>query len=235
MLAAGTTTWDSLADESYIGRMANLGLIPWSTILGGSYDDAQVRVSLCDVLTPNNFWFLFSVGHSCVMENVGLQSITGRRQQLFHRQWLYCLLRCFAVSETEWTIRTVLPRYIISLRNSGMILAAAEVSDLHSAFSSVVGIIKFFSPIKCGGLRQKHIRMRSRTTCSFLLLQRDTYGLKTRPTWTTRKRYFHFRLFHQQPSDTRLQTWAWCMFDWKIISTITHKGLCFFSGTIRNA
>lgn len=42
MLAAGTTTWDSLAAESYIGRIANLGLIPWSTVLDGSYDDAQV-------------------------------------------------------------------------------------------------------------------------------------------------------------------------------------------------
>lgn len=47
MLAAGTTTWDSLADESYIGRIANQGLISWSTVLGGSYDDAQVsRVAL---------------------------------------------------------------------------------------------------------------------------------------------------------------------------------------------
>src|ERR1700722_379107 len=45
MLAAGTTTWDSLADSSYIGRIANLGVIPWSDILDGSYDDAQVSFS----------------------------------------------------------------------------------------------------------------------------------------------------------------------------------------------
>ena len=43
MLDAGSTNWDSLADESYIGRIANIGIISWSTVLGGSYDDAQVR------------------------------------------------------------------------------------------------------------------------------------------------------------------------------------------------
>ncbi|KZP26488.1 glycoside hydrolase family 76 protein [Athelia psychrophila] len=41
MLAAGVTTWDSLAGESYIGRVANTGIPSWSTVLDGSYDDAQ--------------------------------------------------------------------------------------------------------------------------------------------------------------------------------------------------
>ena len=43
MLAAGTTTWGTLADLSFIGRMANLG-VPWVTILDGSYDDAQASL-----------------------------------------------------------------------------------------------------------------------------------------------------------------------------------------------
>ncbi|KIM78166.1 glycoside hydrolase family 76 protein [Piloderma croceum F 1598] len=42
MLAAGTMTWDSLADESFIGRFANVDISAvWSIVLGGSYDDAQ--------------------------------------------------------------------------------------------------------------------------------------------------------------------------------------------------
>jgi len=43
MLAAGTTSWDSLARWSYIGRAATLtlGLTPWDLFFGGSYDDAQ--------------------------------------------------------------------------------------------------------------------------------------------------------------------------------------------------
>lgn len=46
MLAADTTTWDSLADESYIGRIANIGTMGWSVVLDGSYDDAQVCVAV---------------------------------------------------------------------------------------------------------------------------------------------------------------------------------------------
>jgi hypothetical protein len=43
MLAGNTTKWDSLADESFIGRIANLGIVDlWPAILDGSYDDAQV-------------------------------------------------------------------------------------------------------------------------------------------------------------------------------------------------
>ena len=42
MLGASSTNWDSLADESYIGRIANAGNLSWSEILGGRYDDAQV-------------------------------------------------------------------------------------------------------------------------------------------------------------------------------------------------
>jgi hypothetical protein len=49
MLGAGTTTWGSLADESYIGRIANIGIVPWSTVLGGSYDDAQVHFLVLDL------------------------------------------------------------------------------------------------------------------------------------------------------------------------------------------
>ncbi|KAJ6577077.1 glycoside hydrolase [Mycena sp. CBHHK59/15] len=45
MLATGTGEFSSLADNSYIGRTANLqadlGISLWSTILGGSYDDAS--------------------------------------------------------------------------------------------------------------------------------------------------------------------------------------------------
>ncbi|KAF7973259.1 hypothetical protein HWV62_15685 [Athelia sp. TMB] len=41
MLGAGTTTWDSLAALSYIGRIAETGILSWKTVLGGSYDDAQ--------------------------------------------------------------------------------------------------------------------------------------------------------------------------------------------------
>lgn len=44
MLGAGTTTWDSLAALSYIGRIAETGILSWKTVLGGSYDDAQVRI-----------------------------------------------------------------------------------------------------------------------------------------------------------------------------------------------
>jgi len=42
MLVGSTTTWGSLADESFIGRTANFGIVDlWPAFLGGSYDDAQ--------------------------------------------------------------------------------------------------------------------------------------------------------------------------------------------------
>ncbi|KAJ7451171.1 glycoside hydrolase family 76 protein [Mycena latifolia] len=45
MLATGTDEFSSLADNSYLGRTANLqattGISLWSSILGGSYDDAS--------------------------------------------------------------------------------------------------------------------------------------------------------------------------------------------------
>jgi len=42
MLSAGTTTWRSLAAESFIGRIANIQIASiWPIVLGGSYDDAQ--------------------------------------------------------------------------------------------------------------------------------------------------------------------------------------------------
>lgn len=72
MLAAGTTTWDSLADESYIGRIANQGIIPWSVILGGSYDDAQVsNIPLPSDRSNEIIWH--PVGHTRPLEDSGLQ------------------------------------------------------------------------------------------------------------------------------------------------------------------
>nr|GAT56992.1 six-hairpin glycosidase [Mycena chlorophos] len=45
MLATGQDQWSDLADNSYLGRTANLeydlGISLWSDILGGSWDDAQ--------------------------------------------------------------------------------------------------------------------------------------------------------------------------------------------------
>jgi hypothetical protein len=50
MLATGTTTWRALAAESFIGRIANIGIKDlWSVVLGGSYDDAQV----CSCASPS--------------------------------------------------------------------------------------------------------------------------------------------------------------------------------------
>lgn len=43
MLLDGTTTWDSVADESYLGRIVNTGIPSWSKALDESWDDAQVR------------------------------------------------------------------------------------------------------------------------------------------------------------------------------------------------
>lgn len=40
MLGAGMTTWDDLADTSYVGRNANDNA-DWSSVLNGAYDDAQ--------------------------------------------------------------------------------------------------------------------------------------------------------------------------------------------------
>lgn len=42
MLATGTDTYESIADNSYIGRAALNPLTNWNTFFGGSYDDAQV-------------------------------------------------------------------------------------------------------------------------------------------------------------------------------------------------
>jgi hypothetical protein len=46
MLATGTDEFSSLADNSYLGRTAILqadaGISLWSSLLGGSYDDASV-------------------------------------------------------------------------------------------------------------------------------------------------------------------------------------------------
>jgi hypothetical protein len=42
MLGAGTTEFDSVAGDSYIGTLAQLGSIfDWNWVLGGSNDDAQ--------------------------------------------------------------------------------------------------------------------------------------------------------------------------------------------------
>jgi hypothetical protein len=40
MLGAGITTWDSLADNSYIGSSANNNA-NWPDVYNGAYDDAQ--------------------------------------------------------------------------------------------------------------------------------------------------------------------------------------------------
>lgn len=49
MLATGTDEFSSLADNSYLGRTANLqadtGISLWSSLLDGSYDDASVSGS----------------------------------------------------------------------------------------------------------------------------------------------------------------------------------------------
>jgi hypothetical protein len=70
MLATGTDEFSSVADNSYLGRTANLqastGISLWSSILDGSYDDAGVSIFNLGVLLDLN---LFTVDHPRSLEN----------------------------------------------------------------------------------------------------------------------------------------------------------------------
>ena len=57
MLATGTDQFSSVADESFIGQSANNPNTNWASLLGGSNDDAGVRVQL---FTPVNSLHILS-------------------------------------------------------------------------------------------------------------------------------------------------------------------------------
>lgn len=42
MLADNSDAFSTVADDSYLGILAQVSSTPWNTVLGGSYDDAQV-------------------------------------------------------------------------------------------------------------------------------------------------------------------------------------------------
>ena len=48
MLATGSNTYETIADNSYIGRAALNPLTNWNLFFGGSYDDAQVCATCRD-------------------------------------------------------------------------------------------------------------------------------------------------------------------------------------------
>lgn len=84
MLLSGTNTWNSIADESYLGRIVNTGIPTWSKALDGSWDDAQVwRLAVVMLLTIPDKPCSLIVGYLGFVEDRRLQGFPRGGQQCF--------------------------------------------------------------------------------------------------------------------------------------------------------
>ena len=98
MLLAGMKTWNSVADESYLGRIVNTGIPTWSQALDGSWDDAQVwRLAIATLRTITDILWSSIVDYLGFVENCWLQGFPRAGQQCLQSEYEGCIL-----SESEF-------------------------------------------------------------------------------------------------------------------------------------